>query len=137
MMTESTEKTANAEPEPRQLADLDRVLADAQPSESGAVWRLAEQGRQVDANLVRLRPAENIDTHQEHDVDVLVLMVEGRGTLHTDSGSIPLVPHALLWLPRGSRRAIEAGPEGLAYLTVHRTRTGLTIRPLGDRRTRV
>ncbi|MFT2020017.1 hypothetical protein ACMA1D_29900 [Streptomyces sp. 796.1] len=36
-------------------------------------------------------------------------------------------PGDLVWLPRGSRRAVAAGPDGLVYLTVHRRRPGLTI----------
>ncbi|MER0245930.1 hypothetical protein AAHZ94_28930 [Streptomyces sp. HSW2009] len=36
-------------------------------------------------------------------------------------------PGDLVWLPRGSRRAVSAGPAGLVYLTVHRRRPGLTI----------
>ena len=33
----------------------------------------------------------------------------------------------MLWLPRGSHRALTAGPEGLAYLTTHRARSGMQI----------
>lgn len=124
--------TEHTDPEARLLADLDWVLAQAAPAQSGAVWRLAEEGRQVEANLIRLRPGQRIDTHQERDVDVLLLPVAGSGALYADSGPIPLTPHALSWLPRGSRRSIEAGPDGLAYMTVHRTRTGMTIRMPGE-----
>jgi len=37
----------------------------------------------------------------------------------------------LVWLPRRSRRAIEAGAQGLSYLTVHRKRPGLSIAGTG------
>jgi len=118
--------------EARLLADLDWVLAQSAPSSAGAVWRLQEPERQLDANLVRLPADERIELHREPDVDVLLLPLAGGGTLHTDNGQEPLVPHALMWLPRGSRRALVAGPEGLAYVTVHRKRAGLSIRVPGD-----
>lgn len=115
-------------PVPRLLADVDWVLAQSRATDGGALWRLDEPGRQLDANLIRLAPGQRIDLHQEPDLDVLVLPVDGGGILHCDTGPIPLAPHALMWLPRGSRRALQAGNEGLAYLTVHRKRAGLSIR---------
>ncbi|MBS2963364.1 hypothetical protein KGA66_09930 [Actinocrinis puniceicyclus] len=113
---------------PRLLADLDWCLAQAADDQRGALWRLAEPGRQLDANLVRLPPGATVEPHTEPDVDVLLLPVAGHGTLRTEQGQIALTAHALTWLPRGSRRSITAGPDGLAYLTVHRARTGLRIR---------
>jgi hypothetical protein len=38
----------------------------------------------------------------------------------------------LLWLPHGSTRSITAGPQGLAYVTVHRRRPGMQIRRHAD-----
>jgi quercetin dioxygenase-like cupin family protein len=119
-------------PEPRLLADLDWVLAQSASAASGALWRLEEADRQLDANLIRLRPGQTVDLHQEPDVDVMLLPLAGGGTLRTDSEAIALAPHALIWLPHGSRRALEAGSEGLAYLTVHRKRAGMTIKLPSD-----
>lgn len=118
-------------PAPRLLADLDWVLAQSRAATGGAVWRLDEPDRQLDANLIRLAPGERIDLHQENDLDVLVLPVVG-GTLDADTGPVPLAPHALMWLPRGSRRSLRAGNEGLAYLTIHRKRAPLSIRLPSD-----
>lgn len=127
-----SEPSSTQGPEPRLLADLDWVLAQSAPMASGAVWRLEETDRQLDANLIRLCPDQVVDLHQEPDVDVLLLPLAGGGTLRTDTEVIALAPHALIWLPHGSRRALQAGSEGLAYLTVHRKRTGLTIRLPSD-----
>ena len=117
-----------AVPEPRLLADLDSCLTAADAAQSGALWRLDEADRQLDANLVRLPAGHRVEMHQEPDVDVLLLPVSGGGTLHTEAGPLSLSPQVLTWLPRGSRRALEAGEAGLAYLTVHRKRAGLRIR---------
>ena len=117
----------------RLLADLDSCLARADEDHRGALWRLAEPSRQLDANLVSLPPNAEVGVHREPDVDVLVVAVAGHGTVHAESGPVPLSAHRVAWLPRGSSRSITAGPDGLAYLTVHRARTGLRIRSAADR----
>ncbi|HEU5429847.1 MAG TPA: hypothetical protein VFU74_23400 [Actinocrinis sp.] len=128
----NTDTKKLAEPSPSLLADLDWCLAQAADDERGALWRLTESGRQLDANLVRLPPGATVEAHTERDVDVLLLPIAGHGTLHADDGAIALATHTLTWLPRGSRRSITAGSGGLAYLTVHRARTGLRIQLPSD-----
>lgn len=84
---------------------LPRVLCDTAAldgASAGALWRLAEPGRQLDANVVRIPPGQEVGTHREPDLDVLLLVLAGHGTL-------------------------TAGPEGLTYLTVHRRRPGMRI----------
>jgi quercetin dioxygenase-like cupin family protein len=130
--SETKERSEAAAPSPSLLADLDWCLAQAADEQRGALWRLAEAGRQLDANLVRLPPGGSVDAHTERDVDVLLLPIAGQGTLHAGEESIALATHTLTWLPRGSRRSITAGPGGLAYLTVHRARTGLRIKLPSD-----
>ncbi|CAM5461066.1 hypothetical protein AB0H45_03790 [Streptomyces atroolivaceus] len=115
---------------PQVLAVLDGLLASAAPGERGALWHLAEQGRELDANVVHLPPGAGVGEHQEDVLDVLLLVLAGRGSLRTGDGdTLDLTPTAVTWLPRTSRRALEAGPEGLTYLTVHRRRPGLMIKP--------
>lgn len=114
---------------PRNLAVLADALAQAGPDGRGALWRLAEQGRELDANLVRLPPDAEVGEHQEDTLDVLLVVLAGSGVVVTGETALPLTPTTVTWLPRTSRRAVRAGPEGLAYLTVHRRRPGLTIVP--------
>lgn len=127
METTRSSDTRQRGPSPSLLADLDWCLAQAADDQRGALWRLAEPGRQLDANLVRLPPNATVEAHTEHDVDVLLLPIAGHGTLTSEEGDVALATHTLTWLPRGARRSITAGPGGLAYLTVHRARTGLRI----------
>ncbi|MFE6038096.1 hypothetical protein [Streptomyces sp. NPDC056452] len=114
---------------PRVLAVLDELLASAAPGGRGALWHLAEQGRELDANVVRLPPHAGVGEHQEDVLDVLLVVLAGGGSLRTGGDTLDLAPTAVTWLPRTSRRALEAGPDGLTYLTVHRRRPGLTIKP--------
>ncbi|SFS11644.1 Cupin domain-containing protein [Agrococcus baldri] len=112
-----------------------RVLADtsalgeraAAPDERGAVWRLAEPTRHLDANVIAVPPGASIDPHVGPEEDVLWHVVAGSGTLATDAGAIALSPGAIVWLPRRSSRAVVAGDEGLRYLSVHRRKSGLQI----------
>lgn len=115
---------------PQVLTVLDGLLASAAPDERGALWHLTEQGRELDANVVRLPAGAGVGEHQEDVLDVLLVVLTGAGSLRTGAGdTLDLAPTTVIWLPRTSRRALEAGPEGLTYLTVHRRRPGLTIRP--------
>ncbi|MFE4952796.1 cupin domain-containing protein [Streptomyces sp. NPDC056653] len=113
----------------RILAVLDELLTGADPEERGALWQLAEQGRELDANLVRLPPDAEVGEHQEDVLDVLLVVIAGSGRVVTGGDALNLAPTTVVWLPRTSRRALAAGPDGLAYVTVHRRRPGLTIKP--------
>ncbi|MFJ9417157.1 cupin domain-containing protein [Streptomyces sp. NPDC101227] len=113
---------------PRILCDT-TSLAAAASAPAGALWRLTEPGRQLDANLVRIPPEGRIDTHTERDLDVLLLVVTGNGTLGTARNPQPLAPGSLVWLPHGAARSLTAGKDGMSYLTVHRRRPGMQIHP--------
>ncbi|MGW0084083.1 hypothetical protein [Streptomyces sp. NPDC003393] len=115
----------------RVLCDVG-VLAGEQSVATGVLWKLAESGRQLDANLIRLPAGEHIGTHAEPDLDVLVLVVTGDGVMDTPEGQLRLAEGRLVWLPHGSTRSITAGPRGLAYVTVHRRRPGMQIRRRSD-----
>jgi quercetin dioxygenase-like cupin family protein len=120
-------------PRPRVLTDT-AALAALPDAPSGALWKLAEPGRQLDANVVRLPPSARVAPHTEPDLDVLLLVLAGNGTLLSTGEPRGLRAGELTWLPYGAVRGIEAGPDGLTYLTVHRRRPGMSIR--GPRDTR-
>jgi quercetin dioxygenase-like cupin family protein len=115
------------QPMARILTDV-HTLAGASDVPAGARWTLAEPGRQLDANLIHLPAGQRIDTHTEPDLDVLLVVVAGGGTVGTPDGPHPLADGNLVWLPHGSTRDITAGTDGLSYLTVHRRRPGLQVK---------
>jgi len=96
-------------------------------SGGGAQWTLDDPARQLDANLIRLMPLQQIEEHGGPDLDVLIHVVGGSGSLSTDDGRINLVAGAVVWLPHRSRRGFGAGPDGLSYLSVHVRRPGLSV----------
>lgn len=118
---------------PRVLCDTGE-LTSRDTEDAGALWRLAEPGRQLDSNVIRLPAGQRVDTHAEPDLDVLLLVLSGSGEITTVEGTTELTPGTLLWLPRTSSRSLEAGSGGLHYLTVHRRRPGMQIRNFGQDR---
>jgi quercetin dioxygenase-like cupin family protein len=123
--TGSAGRTAD---EARVLCDT-RALAESPPLPGGVLWKLAESGRQLDANVVRLAPGDRITAHTETRLDVMVLVVAGGGVLGAGPTEEPqpLTEGALAWLPHGASRSISAGEAGLTYVTVHQRRPGMQI----------
>ncbi len=100
----------------------------AEPADrGGALWRLAVDGRQLDANIIRMLPGAQVEGHVEPALDVLLCVLTGSGELESAAGRQRLEPGCVAWLPRGSRRAVSAGPDGLVYVTAHNRRPGLAI----------
>lgn len=103
------------------------LLRSAAEDQSGALWRLSGTDRQLDANLVRILPGAEVAAHTEAEVDVLLLVAAGGGSLVLDDAERDVGPGSLVFLPRGARRALRAGPQGLVFLAAHRRRTGMRI----------
>lgn len=118
---------ATRTPLPRLAADTSALLSEVGPDQGGSVWQLEPAARDLDANIIALPPGNTIDTHNGPDLDVLIHVLAGSGTLGTESGELPLTPGALVWLPRRSQRRFEAGPEGLRYFSVHHRKPTLNI----------
>ncbi|MER5872331.1 hypothetical protein [Streptomyces sp. NPDC002044] len=113
---------------------LGELVANAAADQGGALWRLRDPGRQLDANVVRLPPGAEVAPHTEADLDVLLVVVAGTGHLTLDGAGREVSRGSLTVLPRGASRALSAGPDGLVYLTAHRRRPGMGIghRPRTD-----
>lgn len=117
---------------PRIVCDIG-ALTTSPPGTPGAMWKLAESGRQLDTNVVHLPPGQHVGTHAEPDLDVLLLVVAGDSVLVAAGQARHLASGAVLWLPRGSVRGLSAGKDGMSYLTVHRRRPGMQILPAPPR----
>lgn len=115
-------------PLPRVLVDVNALNQDAATSDAaGAAWRLQARERDLDSNIIALPPGQSIDAHTGPDLDVIVYVIAGRGSLTTELTTIDLTAGELVWLPRRSRRQFTAGSEGLRYLTVHQRRQALLL----------
>ena len=86
----------------------------------GALWRL--DGEDLQANLIWLGRGDRIESHRNDEVDVLVVVIDGRGELTLDGQVHPLAPMMLAHIPKGTVRALVAVDGPLSYVSVHRRR---------------
>ncbi len=97
------------------------------------LWRL--DGEDLQANLIWLGRGDRIEPHRNDEVDVLVVVVLGRGELTLDGQVHQLAPMVIAYLPKGTVRAIGAVDGPLAYLSIHRRRSaGLQVGRHAQRR---
>jgi quercetin dioxygenase-like cupin family protein len=94
------------------------------PGAGGVVWSASPEG--LHTNLVVLDAGGTIPAHRNDAIDVLVVVLAGTGTLTVDETPVGLAPSAALLVPRGTKRAIRAGADGLRYLTIHAARPPLS-----------
>jgi quercetin dioxygenase-like cupin family protein len=112
---------------PDAVPPVDLASLAAGENHPGALWWL--DGDDLQANLVRLDQDDRIEPHRNDEVDVLVVVVLGRGELTLDGQVHQLAPMVIAHLPKGTVRAIGAVDGPLAYLSVHRRRSaGLQVR---------
>lgn len=89
----------------------------------GAVWSVASDDLNV--NLVVFGEGSGIRAHVNSEVDVLLVGVEGKGTVVVDDVVHVLAAGQAVLVPKGTRRQIQAEGERFAYLTCHRRRPHL------------
>ena len=113
-----------------EAADLYALATDAEARAlAGPAWSLATGD--LNLNLVRLPPGDEIPGHVNAEVDVVYLVFAGSGSIvlgEGDTSARPMAPGGLFVVPKGLYRAIRAGEQGVVYLTCHRRRTGLMPR---------
>ncbi|NMO04453.1 DUF2249 domain-containing protein [Gordonia sp. TBRC 11910] len=119
-------------PLPRKLTNLVDAV-DTGSDAAGVRWKLDAPDRGLDSNVIALAPRQQIARHTGAEVDVLIQILGGDGTLGTEGEDVALAIGDLIWLPHHSQREFTAGPTGLTYLTVHRHRESLVIEPFTPR----
>jgi quercetin dioxygenase-like cupin family protein len=106
---------------PENLIDIAAALRQA--SNDGPIWSVNSE--QLNVNLLRLAPGDAIAEHVNAEVDVVLVIFEGRGELTVDGAAYALGPGRVVAIPRGVRRAMRCTAGPLVYLTCHRRRAGL------------
>lgn len=76
-------------------------------------------------NLVDLRAGEEIASHINAALDVILTCLDGTGTLVVDGDNIVMTPGSIALIAKGSTRGVLAGPDGMRYTTCHLKRGGL------------
>ncbi len=93
---------------------------------SGAVWGL--DSPQLNANLVVIAPGEGIAEHVNGELDVLMFVTGGSGTVVIDGVTHEIRTDSVLLIPRGATRSVRSD-DRLAYLTVHHRRVSDHVGP--------
>jgi quercetin dioxygenase-like cupin family protein len=117
---------------PDAISPVDLASLAARGKHPGALWRL--DGEDLQANLIRLDQGDRIEAHRNDQVDVLVVVVLGRGELTLDGRVHQLAPMSIVHLPKRAVRSIAAVEGPLAYLSIHRRRSGLQVGRHAQRR---
>jgi quercetin dioxygenase-like cupin family protein len=94
----------------------------------GPIW--GADSEELNATMLVWPAAEGPPEHVNAERDVLYVVLEGAATLTIDGGPRELQAGEALIVAKGTRRGLVAGPDGVRYVTAHRRRGGLQIKPL-------
>jgi len=86
----------------------------------------------LNATLLAWPPGHQVAEHVNGELDVLLVVLEGRGSATIDGEAHDLAAGSALLIPRGTRRRISADDPGLRYLSVHRRREPLQIQTTAE-----
>ena len=106
------------------VADLTELSAATIP---GVAW--SQQSADLNVNLVVFGAGQGVAAHVNTEVDVLVVVLTGEGTLVIDDVHRPIRAGQALVIPKGVSRTLRGSGQGIAYLTCHHRRTGLWPSP--------
>lgn len=91
----------------------------------GPVWGAASED--LNATILVWPAGEGPAEHVNDSRDVLYVVVEGGAMLSVDGEEQELRAGDAQIVPKGARRALVAGPDGVRYATAHVRRGGLKI----------
>jgi quercetin dioxygenase-like cupin family protein len=103
------------------IADLLEIASSA--AGRGPVW--THSSEDLNVNLLRFGDGEGVPEHVNAEVDVLLVGIDGEGTVLVDGEVRRLRSGQACIIPKGARRAIWPAGGPFVYLSCHRRRGGL------------
>lgn len=97
----------------------------------GPEWGTASD--ELNATILAWPAGEGPAEHVNAERDVALVVIAGALHLTQDGERQTLRAGEATIIPKGARRALTAGPDGVRYATVHRKRGGLAIASLSAR----
>ncbi|HEY1776234.1 MAG TPA: MarR family transcriptional regulator [Solirubrobacteraceae bacterium] len=98
----------------------------------GPLWGIASND--LNATLLSWAAGDGVAEHTNDELDVLLVVTAGGGTVTVDGRAHRVRPQDALLIKRGARRGIRAARGGMRYLSIHRRRAGLQIETRQPRR---
>jgi len=87
------------------------------------VW--SHQGEDLNLNLISCTAGQGVDRHLNTEVDVVMIGIDGDGSVELNGIWHALGPGQMVIVPKGAQRATRCDGDHFAYLTCHRSRPGL------------
>lgn len=116
-------QTRATENDPGDMTPVDLLhVARSGPGRKPA-W--THQSTDLSLNLVSLTAGQGIGGHVNGEVDVLLIGIDGAGSVEIDGRRHGVRPGHAVLIPKGSQRAVQCDSDHFAYLTCHRRRVGL------------
>lgn len=91
----------------------------------GPEWGTASE--ELNATILAWEPGEGPAESVNAERDVALVVIQGSLLLAEDGEQRLLVEGEATIVPKGARRKLTAGPEGVRYASVHRKRGGLQV----------
>jgi quercetin dioxygenase-like cupin family protein len=103
------------------FADL--IALGRSQNDRGAIW--THSSEDLNVNLLRFERGEGVPEHVNAEVDVLLVAIEGEGSIEIDGDALKLKAGQACIIPKGARRSIHSDATAFIYLSCHRRRGGL------------
>ena len=98
------------------------------PSGEGPLWGIASAD--LNATLLAWPPGHALAEHVNGELDVLLVVLEGSGSVSIEGVAHDLAGGCAILIPQGASRRIAAGEDGMRYLSIHRRRGPLRIQAM-------
>ena len=93
------------------------------PPRGGPQWGVASDD--LNATLLSWPQGAGVAYHTNDEVDVVMICVEGEGTVGVDGADFSLQSGDALLIPKGCARSIQSSSPLFRYFSVHKKRRGL------------
>ena len=102
---------------------IDLVAVATAATRAGPAW--SYESTDLDMTLLSWTPPQEITTHINDEVDVVLIGVIGTGEVTVDGEVYHLAPGQLLLIPKHAERSLRCLGERWSYLSLHQRRRGL------------
>lgn len=103
----------------------------AESDETGPLF--GGESEDLDFTLLRWNAGEGVAEHINSEVDVIMVVLQGSGTLWIDENETSLGAGHAVMIPKNTKRRMQAGSQGIRYLNVHKRRKRLMPGKLENR----